>query len=165
MRLRHCAVVVSLGLCGCVHPPPRPQAQAPPSARGGSIIATLHKIRDVPPVYPTAALAAKVEGVVVVEAKIDVTGRVTEARILRSIVLLDEAALDAVRQWEFEPVVIDDIGRVPIIAALSVSFKLPSGKRVEDGAAVALHSRRRTDGHQTLRAIQVMEARITPVTT
>lgn len=77
------------------------------------------------PVYPTAAIAAKVEGVVVLEAKIDVTGRVTEARILRSIPLLDDAALDAVRQWEFEPVGIDGIGKVPIIAALSVSFKLP----------------------------------------
>lgn len=93
--------------------------------RVGSIIATPHKIRDVPPVYPTAAIAAKVEGVVIVEAHIDVTGRVTEARILRSIALLDEAALDAVRQWEFESVVVDGIGRVPIIAALSVSFKLP----------------------------------------
>ena len=125
MRLRHCAVFMLLGLCGCVHPPPRPQAQAPRSVRVGSIIATLHKVRDVPPVYPTAAIATKVEGVVIVEAKIDVTGRVIEARILRSIPLLDEAALDAVRQWEFEPVVIDGIGRVPIIAALSVSFKLP----------------------------------------
>ena len=125
MRLRHCAVFLSLGLCGCVHPAARPQARAPRSVRVGSGIATLHKVRDVPPVYPVAAIAAKVEGVVVVEAKIDVTGRVTEARILRSIALLDQAALDAVRQWEFEPVVIDAIGEVPIIAALTVSFKLP----------------------------------------
>jgi TonB family protein len=65
------------------------------------------------------------EGVVIVEAKIDMMGRVTEARILRSIPLLDQSALDAVREWEFEPVVIEGIGRVPIIAALSVSFKLP----------------------------------------
>jgi protein TonB len=125
MRLRHCAVFISLGLWGCAHPSARPQAQAPRSGRVGSTIPTLHKVRDLPPVYPTAAFAAKVEGVVIVEAKIDVTGRVTEARILRSIALLDEAALDAVRQWEFEPVVVDGIGRVPLIAALSVSFKLP----------------------------------------
>ena len=95
------------------------------STRVGSIIAPPHRIRDVPPVYPRAAIAAKVEGIVVVEAKIDVTGRVTEVRIIRSIPLLDNAALDAVRQWEFEPVVIDGIGRVPTIAALAVSFKLP----------------------------------------
>jgi protein TonB len=125
MRLRHCVVVMLFGLGGCVHPPARPQAQAPGPVRVGSIIPTLHKIRDVPPVYPTAAITANVEGVVIVEATIDATGRVTEARILRSIRLLDKAALDAVRQWEFEPVVIDGIGRVPIIAALSVSFRLP----------------------------------------
>jgi protein TonB len=125
MYLRHCAVFVLLGLCGCAPPPVRPQAQTPPSVRVGSIITTLHKVRDVPPVYPPAAITAKVEGVVIVEAKIDMTGRVTAARILRSIPLLDQAALDAVREWEFEPVVIDGIGRVPIIAALSVSFKLP----------------------------------------
>lgn len=125
MRLRHCAILLSLGLCGCVHPAARPQAQAPRPVRVGSGFATLHKVRDVQPVYPASAIAAKVEGVVVVEAKIDVTGRVTEARILRSIALLDQAALDAVRQWEFEPVVIDAIGRVPIIATLTVSFKLP----------------------------------------
>jgi protein TonB len=127
MRSRHCAVFIVLGLCGCGHPPPPPQPQAqaaPRPVRVRSIIATLHKVRDVLPVYPTDAIAAKVEGVVVVEANIDVTGRVTEARILRSIALLDEAALDAVRQWEFEPIVVDGI-RVPIIAALSVSFKLP----------------------------------------
>ena len=125
MQCAICTVCMLLGLCGCVHSPARPQAQAPRTVRVGSYIATLHKVRDVPPVYPTAAIATKVEGVVVVEAKIDVTGRVTEARILRSIPLLDQAALDAVRQWEFEPVVIDGIGKVPIIAALSVSFKLP----------------------------------------
>ena len=125
MHLRQCAVFISLGVCGCVHPAARPEAQAPRSVRVGSTVVTLHKVRDVPPDYPTAAVAAKMEGVVIVEAKIDGTGRVTEARILRSIPLLDEAALDAVRQWEFEPVVIDGIGRVPVIAALSVSFKLP----------------------------------------
>lgn len=125
MRLRPCAVFMLLGLCGCVPPSAPPQAPTPRSVRVGSIISMPHKVHHVPPVYPTAAIAAKVEGVVIVEAKIDVTGRVTEARILRSIPLLDEAALDAVRQWQFEPVVIDGIGRVPTIAALSVSFKLP----------------------------------------
>ena len=127
-------------LFGCAHPHVRPQAQPPQSVRVGSNTPTLRKIRDVPPVYPSAAIAANLEGVVVVEAKIDVTGRVTEAKIVRSIPLLDQAALDAVRQWEFEPVVIDGIGRVPIIAALSVSFKLPGSFR-EGAAWVALKAR------------------------
>jgi TonB family protein len=125
MRLGLWAVSMSLGLCGCVHPATEPQARPPQSVRVGSIIPKLNKVRDVPPVYPPAAIAAKVEGVVVVEARIDATGRVTAAKIIRSIALLDDAALDAVRQWEFEPTVIDGLGRVPIIAALSVSFKLP----------------------------------------
>ena len=59
------------------------------------------------------------------EAKIYVTGHVTEAIVVRSIALLDQAALDAVRQWEFEPVAIDGIGPVAFVAVLTVSFKLP----------------------------------------
>jgi protein TonB len=60
-------------------------------------------VHDVAPVYPAIARSARVQGVVIVEAVIDATGRVSGTRLLRSIPLLDEAALAAVRQWVFTP--------------------------------------------------------------
>ena len=50
-----------------------------------------------------AARAANVKGVVIVEIGVAVDGTVTKARVLRSIPLLDDAALTAVRQWRYEP--------------------------------------------------------------
>jgi len=60
-------------------------------------------IRRVPPVYPEIARQARVEGVVEVECVTDITGRVTGVRLVRSIPLLDQAAIDAVRQWFMNP--------------------------------------------------------------
>jgi protein TonB len=60
-------------------------------------------IRVVKPTYPSEAFTARIQGVVVVEFVIDVTGRVVEARILQSVPILDQAALQAVRQWLFVP--------------------------------------------------------------
>ena len=76
------------------------------------------------PVYPAAARAAGVRGVVVVEATIDVNGKVQNLTVLRSIPLLDQAALDAVKQWEFTPQVLNG-ERVPVVVVLPVNFSLP----------------------------------------
>ena len=52
---------------------------------------------------------------------IGVDGSVTDARVLRSIPLLDSAALECARQWRFEPVLLN--GRpVPIVMTATVSF-------------------------------------------
>jgi protein TonB len=60
-------------------------------------------LRIVKPTYPHDAFVTKIEGTVVVEVLIDESGRVAEVRVIRSVRLLDEAALDAVRQWRFVP--------------------------------------------------------------
>jgi TonB family protein len=79
------------------------------------------KIRDVAPVYPDAARQANVRGVVIVEIKIGLDGAVTDARILRSVPLLDQAALDAVRQWQYQPVMTD--GKpVPVTLTVPIPF-------------------------------------------
>jgi protein TonB len=91
--------------------------------RVGSAIKAPTKITDVRPVYPTVAQQARVQGVVIVEVRIEADGTVSSARVLRSIPLLDEAALDAVRQWEFTPTLLN--GRaVPVIMTATVNFKL-----------------------------------------
>jgi TonB family protein len=60
--------------------------------------------KQVVPVYPSIAMAAGVQGVVRIDASISPEGRVAEARVVQSIALLDQAALDAVKQWQFAPV-------------------------------------------------------------
>jgi protein TonB len=69
---------------------------------GGDVRAP-RKVHDVPPVYPQVAQDAKVQGVVIMEVVLERTGDVSDVRVLRSIPLLDAAAIDAVRQWKYEP--------------------------------------------------------------
>jgi protein TonB len=107
-----------------VPPPPPSPASAPvvPVPIGGSIRPPT-KIRDVRPVYPAVAQAARVEGVVIIETTIGLTGRVLDAKLLRSIPLLDAAALDAVRQWEFTPTLLNG-NPVPVVMTVTVNFTL-----------------------------------------
>jgi protein TonB len=81
------------------------------------------KIKDVKPVYPDAAKAAKVAGLVIIEATIGATGKVVDARVLRSVPMLDQAALDAVRQWEFTPTLLNG-APVPVVMTVTINFKL-----------------------------------------
>jgi periplasmic protein TonB len=100
---------------------------APPAATGplavGDGIERPRKIKDVRPVYPPMAMSARVGGNVVIEATIGVDGKVRNARVLRSISLLDQAALEAVRQWEFEPSRING-GAVAVTMVIVVTFAL-----------------------------------------
>lgn len=97
---------------------------------GGNIRPPL-KTRDVRPVYPPLAMQARVSGLVLVEAQIGTNGAVEDARILKSVPLLDQAALDAVRQWRFTPTLLN--GRpVPVIVTLTVRFVLDSPDEVSD---------------------------------
>jgi periplasmic protein TonB len=80
-------------------------------------------IRRAAPDYPEIARQARVEGIVIIEAETDIYGRVRNARILRSIPLLDLAALDAVRQWVYEPMVINGRPR-GVLFTVTVTFKL-----------------------------------------
>ena len=63
------------------------------------------------------------QGVVIVEAVISTTGHVVEARILRSVPLLDQAALDAVRQWRYTPSLLNGVP-VPVVMTVTVTFTL-----------------------------------------
>ena len=52
---------------------------------------------------------------------IDSAGRVGDVKVLRSIPQLDAAAVDAVRQWEFEPTYLNGMA-VPVIMTVTVNF-------------------------------------------
>jgi protein TonB len=116
---------------GYAPPPPPPPPPAPPSTppagwsegglRVGGAIKPPTRVTNVNPVYPDAARAAAVQGVVILEARIEPDGRVSQARILRSVPLLDQAALDAVMQWEYEPTLLNGVP-VPVLLTVTTSF-------------------------------------------
>ena len=101
--------------------PPPPPPPAP--VRVGGNIKPPTKTRDVKPTYPPIAQSARVQGVVIIEATIGPEGSVQEAKVLRSIPLLDAAALDAVKQWVFTPTLLNG-QPVPVIMTVTVNFTL-----------------------------------------
>ncbi len=76
----------------------------------------------VPPVYPEAAKAKGIEGVVVLSVTIDAAGSVLAARVIKSIPELDQAAIEAVKRWKYEPMLANGKPR-GVIFAVSVEFK------------------------------------------
>jgi protein TonB len=81
------------------------------------------KTVHVAPVYPAIAQSARVQGVVILEAVLDARGRVDSVRVLRSIPLLDQAAVDAVQQWRFTPALLNGQA-VPVVMTVTVDFTL-----------------------------------------
>jgi protein TonB len=80
-------------------------------------------IRITKPVYPQEAFVKKVEGMVVLEILIDASGRVVRARVIRSVPLLDDAAVEAVRGWTFAPAIKQ--GRpVAALAQAPITFRI-----------------------------------------
>ncbi len=93
------------------------------AAAAGQESVSATRIKYVPPVYPPDAVEMGVEGIVVVEIGIDEQGKVSDAKVVQGSPLLNQAALDAVRQWEYAPAVRD--GKpTPIRATVTVGFTL-----------------------------------------
>lgn len=77
----------------------------------------------VAPIYPATARRENIEGEVVIDALIDITGRPTKLKVVSGPTLLQRAALDAVREWHYEPTYLDD-KPVPVGLYISVNFRL-----------------------------------------
>ncbi len=103
-------------------PPPPPPAPKQPRRVGGDLQAPA-LIHRVEPAYPPMAVAAKVTGTVILEATVNESGAVTDVKVLRSILLLDQAAIKAVKQWRYQPLVLNG-QRVPFILVVTLSFNL-----------------------------------------
>jgi protein TonB len=93
----------------------------------GDVVAP-KKITDVKPVYPAIAKAANVQGVVIMEARIEPDGSVSDARIIKSIPLLDQAALDAVKQWRFTTPLANG-EPTAVLTTVTIDFRLPAEER------------------------------------
>ena len=108
-------------------PPPPPPTTEPPQPTGpvrvGGQIKAPSKVANVPPVYPDIAKQARVQGAVVLEATISPSGEVTNVKVVRGIPLLNESAMDAVRQWRYTPTLLNGIP-VPVIMTVTVNFRL-----------------------------------------
>jgi TonB family protein len=90
------------------------------------------KTKHVQPVYPPEALSQGVRGIVILELVVDARGHVESASVLRSVPGLDEAAIVAARQWEYEPVKLD--GKpvsVRLTVPITFALKLPDLSRQE----------------------------------
>jgi periplasmic protein TonB len=80
--------------------PPPPQGCYAPIGFPGR---APRKIVEVKPLYPEAARARHITGTVIIAATIDENGRVIRAEVQRSIDMLDTAAVEAVKRWQFAP--------------------------------------------------------------
>lgn len=98
--------------------PPRPGA-----VRVGGNIRAPQKLHSVDPVYPPEAAAARIAGVVILEVQIDQQGNVSDAGVLRSIPMLDAAAVDCVKQWKYDVTYVNGTP-VAVIMTVTVNFAL-----------------------------------------
>lgn len=108
------------GITGLGTPPP-PQPPAPRRV-GGDIQPPARTVYKAP-VYPQVAQSARIEGLVILEATIDAQGVVQNVTVLRSVPLLDRAAVEAVQQWRYTPTRLNGQA-IPIIMTVTVSFTL-----------------------------------------
>jgi protein TonB len=107
-------------VAGLPEPPPPPRLEP---VRVGGVVKEPRKIKDVPPVYPALAAQGRIEGVVVLECLLDTRGRVQQVKVLRGVPLLEEAAVEAVRQWAYTPTLVGG-EPVEVIMTVTVSFRL-----------------------------------------
>lgn len=117
------------GHCGCIPDPfPRRSGSLPPVR---PVLVEQHSsmhqailLKRVDPTYPTFAKRAGIHGAVVLHATIDREGRIIGLSVISGPNQLRQAAVDAVRQWEYQPYVLNGLA-VDIQTTITVNFVLP----------------------------------------
>jgi protein TonB len=104
-------------------PPPPPPAPARQPVRIGGQVAAPTLVHRVEPDYPAIAVAAHLEGMVILEATVGIDGKVQEVKILRSRGFLDKAAIDAVQQWQYAPLKLNGVP-TPFVLTVTLNFAL-----------------------------------------
>ena len=116
------SVVGGLGAADVVEAPPLVTSQPPPVRTGGAIQPPA-RTRYVAPEYPEIARQSRIKGTVIIEAIIGTNGKVENVTVLRSVPLLDGAAVAAVRAWEYTPTLLNGVA-TPVIMTVTVRFDL-----------------------------------------
>lgn len=95
-------------------------------------------VKKVDPVYPEGALRDKIQGAVVLEAIMDESGRVTDVRVATSATpLLDKAAIDAVKQWQYQPFLVNGKAQ-KVLFTVTITFALKAEAKAESSGSDAL---------------------------
>jgi protein TonB len=89
---------------------------------GGNVTAA-NLIKQVKPLYPPLAKAARVQGVVKFEAKISKEGTIQDLKLVSGPPLLVQAALQAVQQWVYKPTLLNGEA-VEVLTTIDVNFTL-----------------------------------------
>lgn len=114
------------GLPTNLAPPPLPARVV---RVGGAIVAP-KLVKRVAPVYPELAAQARLNGLVIIEAQVDTNGVVKSVKVLRGAPLFDEPALEAVRQWRYQPLLLNG-ERMEFIVVVTVVFNLKNPTATE----------------------------------
>ena len=113
------AEALNAGLVGGSKQPSAPVAPLPI----GGDVKQAELISKVAPVYPALAKNQHVSGNVLVDALIDANGKVTTMKVISGPTLLHQAAMDALRQWKYQPATLD--GKpVPMHLTVTLQFRL-----------------------------------------
>lgn len=89
----------------------------------GGEVRTARLISSIPPVYPALARAQHISGDVRIDALIDATGHVTTMKVVSGPSLLHQAAMDALRQWKYQPAMLDGKA-VAMHLTVTIQFRL-----------------------------------------
>jgi TonB family protein len=141
--------MMSFTVLGQQAPPPPPPTPPPmPPQRIGGDVAQANLLTQVQAVYPPLAQAARVQDYVMLQAIIGKDGKVGNLTVLRGHPLLNEAALQAVQQWQYRPTLL--AGQpIEVITTVTVNFSLqpvPNAPRLPTGTASISGKLRNADG-------------------
>ena len=103
-------------------PPPPPGGRVTRVTKGGDVAAAT-ATKKVMPVYPDLARQARLEGTVRLHTLIDTDGNVVEVTYVSGPAMLVQAAIDAVKQWEFRPTILNGVP-VQVECVLAIDFRL-----------------------------------------
>ena len=95
----------------------------PPAAVKGGQLVQPRLISSIASAYPAAAKAAHVQGDVLIDALIDSTGKVTATKVINGSPLLQQAAVDSLRFWKYEPARLNG-EPIPIHIKVNINFRL-----------------------------------------
>jgi periplasmic protein TonB len=108
------------GTGGGMPPPPKPSQQR---VRIGGNVQAAKMVRQIQPMYPQIAKTAHVQGTVILHAIIAKDGSVQELQYISGPALLMRSAMDAVRQWKYQPTLLNG-EPVEVDTTISVVFTL-----------------------------------------
>jgi periplasmic protein TonB len=103
--------------------PPPPAKAADQIFRVGQGVREPRRISGASPEYPALARSARVQGVVILEAVINDRGAIERVRVLKSVPLLDSAAIAAVKDWRYTPTLLNGVP-VSVLMTITVNFTL-----------------------------------------